>query len=60
MEQTANYGLNLWEKADRIMMEDFNADNAKIDAALTAQAEQLVPITEQIGKLGNCQLYTTT
>lgn len=60
MEQTANYGLNLWEKADRIMMEDFNADNAKIEQALAAQAETLAPITEQIGKLGNCQVYTTT
>ena len=36
MGQTANYQLNLWDKTDRIQMEDFNADNAKIDAALTA------------------------
>lgn len=34
MKKTANYGLNLWEKTDRIQMEDFNADNAKIEAAL--------------------------
>ena len=36
MKKTANYGLNLWEKTDRIQMEDFNADNAKIEAALAA------------------------
>ena len=36
MKKTANYGLNLWEKTDRIQMEDFNADNAKIEAALSA------------------------
>lgn len=34
MNQTSNFGLNQWEKTDRIQMEDFNADNAKIDAAL--------------------------
>ena len=39
MEQTSNYQLNQWDKTDRIQMEDFNADNAKIDAALAAEAE---------------------
>ena len=39
MKQTANYQLNQWEKTDRIQMEDFNADNAKIDAALKAEAD---------------------
>lgn len=36
MNQTPNFQLNLWDKTDRIMMEDFNADNAKIEAALEA------------------------
>ena len=36
MKKTANYGLNQWEKTDRIQMEDFNADNAKIEAAILA------------------------
>ena len=35
MNQTPNYQLNLWEGEDRILREDFNADNAKIEAALT-------------------------
>ncbi len=34
MLQTDQYGLNQWELSDRIRMEDFNADNAKIEAAL--------------------------
>ena len=35
MEQTNNYGLNQWDQQDRILREDFNADNAKIEAALS-------------------------
>ena len=31
MKQTSNYQLNQWEKTDRILMEDFNEDNRKID-----------------------------
>ena len=34
---TTNYQLNQWAKPDRVMMDDFNADNAKIDAALAAR-----------------------
>ena len=34
MNKTQNYKLNQWEKSDRVLMEDFNADNAKIDAAI--------------------------
>ena len=30
--QTANYALSQWVKPDQVKMEDFNADNAKIDA----------------------------
>lgn len=39
---TPNYQLSQWERSDRIQMEDFNSDNAKIDAALAElQANQL-------------------
>ena len=31
---TTNYSLNQWVKSDQVRMQDFNADNAKIDAAL--------------------------
>lgn len=34
MRQTDNCQLNQWESTDRILMEDFNSDNAKLDAAL--------------------------
>ena len=34
LNQTTNYQLSQWEATDRILMSDFNADNAKIDAAL--------------------------
>jgi len=41
MKQTTNYKLSQWEKSDRIQMEDFNGDNAKLEAALKAQAGTL-------------------
>jgi len=37
---TKNYKLNQWEADDRVLRTDFNADNAKIDAALAAKAEE--------------------
>ena len=51
MNQTPNYQLNQWDKSDRIMMEDFNADNAKIEAALseTMALAQKAPFA--VGKL---------
>ncbi|MCI9156810.1 MAG: hypothetical protein HFF44_07725, partial [Lawsonibacter sp.] len=58
--QTPNYQLSQWEKSDQVLMEDFNADNAKIDAALAAQASTLSAHTAQIARLGNCQIWTTT
>lgn len=38
MEQTETYQLSQWEKTDRILMSDFNADNAKLENALSALA----------------------
>jgi hypothetical protein len=69
MEHTKHYHLSQWSMEDRIQMQDFNADNAKIDAALKAEAETrqaadtaqqaaLNNHTAQITKLGNCQIYT--
>ena len=51
--QTTNYQLSQWAKSDQVKMEDFNADNAKIDAALASHATALA------GK-GNCQVWTTS
>lgn len=41
MNQTEHYKLSQWEKTDRIMMEDFNRDNANIDAALKAETDRV-------------------
>ena len=34
MTKTANYQLNQWDAADRVLRADFNGDNQKIDAAI--------------------------
>ena len=34
MKKTEHYQLNQWEASDRIRMEDFNADNQRLEAAL--------------------------
>ena len=34
MTKTTNYQLNQWEPTDRVLREDFNADNRKIEEAL--------------------------
>ena len=38
MQHTTNYNLNQYEAADIVTCEDFNADNAAIDAAIAAVA----------------------
>ncbi len=48
--QTTNYQLNQWEPTDAVQRVDFNADNAKIDAAL-AEHEAALAVR------GNCQVY---
>ena len=37
---TTNYNLCQWQPTDQVQRTDFNADNAKLDAALAAKAEQ--------------------
>ena len=58
--QTTNYQLSQWAKSDQVKMEDFNADNAKIDGALASQAEALAVLTAAAPHRGNCQIWTTT
>ena len=41
MKQTAKFKLSQWDAADRILMQDFNADNLKIETALAAHAAAL-------------------
>ena len=51
--QTPNYALNQWERDDRVLMVDFNADNAKIDAALATQAALVAGLE---ARKGNCRI----
>ena len=62
MQKTTNYNLNQWEAADPIRREDFNADNAAIDAALNSlntavgsKAEQSA-VTAVQAAMGNCRI----
>ena len=51
--QTPNYNLNQWSRDDRVLMEDFNADNAKIDAALGEKADKsaVAELNAQVGQV---------
>ena len=37
---TSNYNLCQWEPSDKVLRAEFNADNAKIDAALASKADR--------------------
>ena len=39
---TTNYQLNQWEPIDQVLRTDFNADNAKLDAALKSLSDQVI------------------
>lgn len=60
MNKTANFQLTQWEKTDRIMMEDFNRDNAAIDAALKANADKAAALQTALAEAGNCRMELTT
>ena len=53
---TPNYALSQWEATDPVLRADFNADNAKIDAALKAEADARTALASS----RNCQAYTTS
>ena len=60
MNKTTNYNLNQWEAGDRVLRTDFNADNAKIDAAIKAETDARAALAGQVAKCGNCRIWTTT
>ena len=60
MTKTTNYQLNQWAKSDRVMMDDFNADNTKIDAALKANADAAAAASAAVALCGNCKIYCTS
>ena len=60
MTYTTNYQLPQWVKSDRIMMDDFNNANQKLDTALKSQADTLAQHAQALLEVGNCIFYTTT
>ena len=61
---TTNYDLNQWEGTDKVLRTEFNEDNAKIDAALKANADAIAANMAAMALKGNCKLeyftYTGT
>ncbi len=49
--QTENYQLSQWAKSDQVKMEDFNADNAKIDGAIKALEGAISGLSAQIPEI---------
>lgn len=45
MKKTTNYQLNQWDPDDKVLRTDFNADNAKIDAAIKVNADAVAAET---------------
>lgn len=60
MQQTEHFKLNQYELTDRILMEKFNSDNAKIDAALKAHADAIATAQTALALCGNCRVVTTS
>ena len=64
MTYTQNYQLPQWVKSDRILMDDFNDANTKIDAALKSHDDSLASLetalTGGLAAKGNCQIYRTS
>ena len=61
---TEHYNLSQWERTDKIQMEDFNEDNAKIDGAIKAEADARTAadaaINAALACKGNCRVALTS
>lgn len=60
MNKTANFQLTQWEKTDRILMEEFNSDNEKIDTALKSNADGVAALQTALASCGNSQIGIST
>ena len=60
MNHTQNYQLSQWEATDPVLRADFNADNAKIDAAIKAEADARTAAVSSLSSSRNCQAMTTS
>ena len=52
-KKTLTYELNQWVKTDPVLMDDFNADNQKIEAALLEKGNCRIQICSHVGN-GTC------
>ena len=63
-QETPNYRLSRWAGTDRILMEEFNSDNEKIDTALKSNADGVAALQTALAGAGNCEIgmisYTGT
>ena len=64
---TTNYNLNQWEATDKVLRTEFNEDNAKIDAALKENADDIAALEAKdteleatISQCGNCSVERFT
>ena len=56
MNATTNYQLSQWDASDRVLRTDFNADNAKIEAALSGLSDQAAPVPDLAFYVGQLML----
>ena len=59
MNHTQNYQLSQWDADDPVLRTDFNADNAKIDAALKAETDARTAALSSLSSSRNCQAVIT-
>ena len=59
-QETPNYRLSRWAGTDRILMEEFNSDNEKIDAALKGNADGVAALQTALASCGNCKIVYGT
>ena len=59
-QQTPNYRLSRWAGTDRILMEEFNSDNEKIDTALKSSADGVAALQTALASCGNCKIVYGT
>lgn len=57
---TENYGLCQWEGTDQVLREEFNRDNATVDAEIKDLSKRSRSLENIIQTRGNCQFYFTS
>lgn len=57
---TEHYGLCQWEGTDQVLREEFNRDNATVDAEIKDLSKRSRSLENIIQTRGNCQFYFTS